>query len=213
MIWVLLWLALLFGSLYWFFGRRLRWVVLYLVALIGLVALIIAGGLLQEVLVAGGFGSALEAMSWIGWFVLIGAVTILVVAMSAMTIYAIRHGESDDAADTVVTENRPLSMSLGYPPLIGRSRRKILGSSHRLITDKSLVDGTATFPERMMVVGIIAAYTSFFLVFVGAALILMKTNLFFILLVTIPGLFFYRFASSAWREYQRAKRKFSARGH
>jgi hypothetical protein len=63
----------------------------------------------------------------------------------------------------------------------------------------------------MMVLGIITACTSFFFIFVGAGLMLMKDNPLAMLLPTIPGLWLYNFVSEAWDVHQEAKKRVAAR--
>jgi hypothetical protein len=72
--------------------------------------------------------------------------------------------------------------------VIGRSKRKILGSKSDFITNDSLVDGSATFGQRIMVLGIITACLSFFSIFVGAGLILLKDSPLAGLFQIVPGI-------------------------
>jgi hypothetical protein len=159
-----------------------------------------------------GYGDFIEAASQIGLGILIFAATVLVADLAAMIVYTIRRGQSDNLAGKVVTENRPLgSVSLGYPPLTGRSKLKILASKGGYIAMESLVDGTATFGERMMVLGIITVFISFFLIWVGLGLILMKNLLILALVPVLPGLWVYYNLCDDWRYYQEAKKKVAAR--
>ena len=205
MIWVILWASGVLAGLYFAFGKRLLWVFLYFVGLIALVVLIIAGGLIQEALVHGGYGRVLEAVSQIGWRILIGAIVVFVADMSAMAIYTIRHGDSGGKAHRIVTEKRAMAMSPGLNPPTGFSKRKIRGSKHGFVTMKSLVDGTAAPAERAMVLGIFTAMGSFFLIFVGLALIGAKTNPVLLGVMVIPTLWLWNIVKDAWRAYQRVK--------
>jgi len=209
MIWVWLWALGVIVFLVFFFRGRLRWFFLWVSGLVALMASVF----LQEALMTySGYGEFIEAASGIGWAVLIFAVSVLAADLAAMIIYTIRHGESDDQTGKVVTENRPLgSMSLGIPPLTGWSKRKILGSKSGFVAMESLVDGTAAFGERMMVLGIVTLFISFFLVWVGAGLMLMKNLVTLVLIPVLPGLFVYYNMRDAWNDYREAKRKVSSR--
>ena len=91
------------------------------------------------------------------------------------------------------------------------SKRKRLGSTSDFITDDSLVDGTATFGQRMMVLGIITLFISLFLIFVGTGLMVMKDNPLAILFLIIPGIWLFNFAREAWQGHQEAKKRVAAR--
>jgi hypothetical protein len=90
---------------------------------------------------------------------------------------------------------------------MGRSKLKILGSRSGFITMESLVQGTATSGERMMVLGIITLFVSFFLVWLGAGLMLMKKLWILVLLPVLPGLFGYYNLRDAWDDYRKARRR------
>lgn len=190
------------------FGGRV-----FLFSVLGLVVFI-AGVVLQAVLMEySGYGDFVETASRIGYRILIFAVTALAADIVAMTIYTLRHGQSDNQQGKVIAENRPLSaMSLGYPPLMGRSKRKILGSKSHSVTMESLVDGTATFAERMMVRGIVILFIAFFFIWLGLGLILMKNLLILVLIPVLPGLWVYYNLRDDWEQYRRAKKQFAARG-
>ncbi len=195
--------------LVYFFWGHLRW---FLLSVLGLVAFIVSVALQAALMEYRGHGDFVEAASRIGWAILIFAVTVLVVDLAAMIIHTIRRGESADQKGKVITEDRPLSsMSLGIPPPMGWSTRKILGSKSEFISMESLVDGTATFAERMMVLGNITVFISFFLIWVGLGLILMKNILIFVLTPVLPGLWVYYNLRDDWRYYQEAKKRVAAR--
>jgi hypothetical protein len=100
--------------------------------------------------VSPGYDRFAVAAAHVGSWILAVAVTTFVLDLIVMIIYTIRQGKSDDQQGKVITEKRSLtSMSLGVPPPMGRSKRKILGSKSGFITDDSLVDGTATFGQRI----------------------------------------------------------------
>ncbi len=202
---VVLWLAFVATFLYFVDGRSVRRVVLYFLGVIGLVALVIAGGLIQEALASGGYADVLQTMSRAGSWILIGALVFFLGDMCAMAVYTIRNGHSDGAAGKVVTANQPLTMSLGQTPPMGRSKRKILFTKNRFITMKSLVDGTASAADRLMFVGIHCAIGSFFLIWVGLALIGIRTNVLAIAILIVPGLWAGNIAHDTWTSYRRVK--------
>jgi len=209
MLWVVLWAVAVVAFVVFFFWGHMRWFLLWVLGLVG----VIASAFLQQALMDhGGYRHFVEAASRIGWGILFLAVTVLVADIAAMIIYTIRHGQSGNVKDKVITEDRPLSsVSLRYPPLKGWSKRKMLGSKSGFITDDSLVDGTATFGELMMVLGIVTLFISFFLIWVGAGLILMKDLLILVLIPVLPGLFVYYNMRDAWKDYQEAKMRVAAR--
>lgn len=210
MIWVVLWAVGVVVFLVFLFRGHLRWLLLWV---FGLVAVIASAFLQQALLEVESYKDVVETASRIGQDVLIFAVTVLVVDLVAMIVYTIRHGQSDNLEGKVITENRPLgAISLRYPPLMGLSKRKMLGSKSGYVTMDSLVDGSATFAERMMVVGIITAMVSFFLIFVGVGLLLMKDLLIFVLFPVIPGMWLYTIVREVWQEHQEASKRV-ARGH
>src|SRR5437763_7149942 len=150
----------------------------FVFALLGLAGFI-ASVVLQAVLMQySGYTRVVESAARLGWGILIFAVVVLVTAMIAGIVYTLRHGQSDRRSGGVITENRPLSsVSLRNPFLTGRSRVKIRGSKAHAITTSSLVDGTATFAERMIVLDIVIIFVAFFLIFLGVGLIMMKNLL------------------------------------
>lgn len=187
--------------------RWLLWVVLWIVGLVSFIAIAVVSHRLLDL---AGYRAFVEAASQVGWRIALAAVIVLVADLAAMITYTIRFGQPDNLKGKVITEDRPLNVSLSNPPLMGRSKVKMLGSRSGFVTMESLVDGTATFGERMMVLGIITLFISFFFIFVGGGLMLMKGLPILVLIPILPGLFVYFNLRAAWRDYQEAKRKFSA---
>jgi hypothetical protein len=176
-----------------------------------LVAVIASAFLQQALMEYEGYDHVVETASRVGWVVLIFAVGFLAADLATMIVYTIRHGQSDEQEANVVTENRPLSaMSPRVPPPMGWSKRKILGSKNQFTTMESLIDGTATFGERMMVVGILTAFVAFFSIFVGAGLMLMKNLLILALFPVIPGIWLSRIAREISQDYRAAKKRVAA---
>jgi len=213
MIWGALWAIGVVAFLLFFFRGHLRWLLFWALALIA----VIASALLQQALMDdAGYGSVaanvVETASRIGWVVLVSAGTVLVADVAAMTIYIVRRGQSDSLKGKVITDNRPLSaMSLRIPPPMGWSKRKMLGGKSESVTMESLVDGTATFGERMMVAGFFTAGIAFFSIFVGGGLIMMQDLLIFVLFPVIPGIWLYRIVRETSHSCREAKKSVVAR--
>jgi hypothetical protein len=211
MIWVLLWAAGVIAVIVFLFRGHWSWFFLWV---FGLVAVIASAFLQDPLLERPAFRDFVEAAPGIGRAISIIAAIVLVADLAAMIVYTLRYGKSDGTKGKVITENRPMtSMSLGIPPPMGWSKRKILGSKSGYVTMESLVDGTATFGERMMVFGILTAMVSFFLIFVGAGLMMMKDLVIFVLFPVIPGLWLYNIMRHVLEDYQQAKKRVAARGH
>ena len=160
-----------------------------------------------------GYRAVVSTAGRAGRWILVVSAIVLVGEMTAMSVYTIRRGQKrgqkkDDEGRTV-TEDRAPNWSLGTRLPIGRTKQKLLVSRREGIRMKSLVDGTATTAERLVALGIGAAFTSFFLVFVGVSLILLEQSPIGLLFLTIPSVFFFRFVKNASRDYRRAR----ARGH
>jgi hypothetical protein len=158
-----------------------------------------------------GYRAFVEAAARISPRVSIFAAIVLVLDIVPMAIYTIRQGKTDIRKGTVIADG-PLP-GLSVNPL-GRSKRKILASKNKFITMESLLKGTATFGERMMVLGIFILYISFFFIFVGGALITMKEWLIVaILFVVVPGLWVYAaLIHPVWRDYREVKAKLRKSG-
>jgi len=62
-----------------------------------------------------------------------------------------------------------------------------------------------------MALGISLLFASFFSIFLGAGLILMKDNVIAILFPVIPGIWFYNIAHDMWTDYREVKAKLHAR--
>ena len=74
---------------------------------------------------------------------------------------------------------------------------------------KSLVRDTATMGERMLVLGYLVWLVSFFSIFLGIGLMLMKGLAILVLVPVIPGVFIYtNFVRDAWKDYKIAKAEF-----
>jgi hypothetical protein len=105
---------------------------------------------------------------------------LFVADLLAMMIYVSRSGKIDPEEGHVVTENRPLTTGgaariggTGAPGGRYWGKHKVFLSRSMFITDKSLVDGTATKAQRLLVRGMKLAAVFFWLawVFLGLALL------------------------------------------
>jgi hypothetical protein len=213
MIWGVLWAVGVIAFLVFFFRGHLLWLLIWA---LGLVA-VIASALLQQALMdSDGYGSVIGPVvataSRVGWVVLIFAAIVLVADIAAIAIYIVLRGQSDNLKGKVITENRPLSaMSLRIPSPMGWSKRKVLGSKSEFVSMESLVDGTATLGERMMVAGFFAAAIAFFSIFVGAGLMMMQNLWIFGLFPVIPGIWLYRILRETSQDYREAKKRVARR--
>jgi hypothetical protein len=188
----------------------MRWFLLWLLSL---VAIVVAGFLNYVLTDLKAYRNFVEAASPLGVRIIVVAALVLVADIAAMIVYTIRQGKSDNLKGTVVTENRPMTaMSFGTPPMMGRSKRKILGSKSEFVSMESLLDGSATLGERIMVLGIITVFISFFSIFLGVGLMLMKNLVLSVLFPVVPGILVYSFARDVWRDYKKAKSRVAARG-
>jgi hypothetical protein len=182
----------LFGGLLWMFG------------LLSFIAIALVSHSLLDL---ADFRTFAETASQAGKWIAVAAAIALASDVVVMTLYTIRFGQSENLKGKVITEDRPLNISLGSPPLTGRSKVKVLGSTSALVGMESLAEGTATFSQRMMRCGILTAFISFFFIFVGWGLMLMKSLPILVLIPILPGLFVYFNLRAAWSDYQEAKKK------
>jgi hypothetical protein len=174
-----------------------------------LAAAIAAGFLQQSFQANAGYRAFVAAFARAGWVILICATIVFVVDLAAMIVYTIRSGKTDARSGKVVAGG-PLQMSLN-PALMGRSKQKVLGSRSQFISMESLASGSATFGERLMMLGICIALASFFSIFLGVGLLLTQKLVILVLIPIVPGFVLCKAAHSAWTEYRQAKAEFPAR--
>jgi len=205
MIWVVLWALGVIGFLAFVFRGHLRWFVAWVLGLVALVASAFLQAALAE---HRRYRELVEAASRVGWVILLAAVTVLLADIAIIAVYTVRQGRSAHRRGTVVTEQRPF-MTLGSR--LGRSRLRVLYGKRGRITAESLVDGTATFGERVMVLGMATAFVSFLFVWVGSGLILMKGLAICVLIPILPGVFVYNALRTGWKDFRKAKRRLAAR--
>jgi len=185
-------------------------VFLYLPALL---AVILAGIAVQAIYLEphAGYRAFVAAAARVGPRVAIVAAVVLITDLAALAVYGIRQGKTDPSEGAIVDDG-PLPMDLGIP--IGRSKRKILVSKSQFVSVESLVTGTATPGERAMVAGIFILYVSFFSIFLGGGLMLMKGFVLAIFAPVIPGILVASLVYDSWTDYRevKAKSRASSRG-
>jgi len=123
---------------------------------------------------------------------------LFVVDILAMAIYVNRAGNVEPEEGHVVTENRPFtasdSMEFGGDLDPGGrywGKHKVLLSRSTFITDKSLVDGTATKAQLRLVRGIKLAAILFWLAWVFGGLALLPSQPIFgtMIIIFLTGMF------------------------
>jgi len=191
----------------------LRWLVL---SLLGGVATIVVGAttiFLQAAYLEPhpGYRAFVEAAARIGPRIAVTAAVVLVLDLAGLVALTLLYGQTDRKRGEVVDDG---PMATRLTPQFGRSRRKILVSKHEFVAVESLVDGSATLADRLLVIGIFVLYASFFLIFVGAALtVLQEWAAGAVLFVAIPGLFvFTRLFGPALEKYREVKARIRAGG-
>ncbi len=145
-------------------------------------------------------------VSHVGILLLLAAVTGMVLTIAGMTAYTILRGRATGRRGRVITDYVPVLPSDRLRPrgrIAAVRRSKILLEKQTEITDESLVDGSATLGERLMVIGIITFMTCFFLLFVGIGLCLLKDNPIGLFFPLIAGFWFFK-SMLAMREGRRS---------
>src|ERR1700675_1447856 len=98
---------------------------------------------------------------------------LFVADVTALIMFVVRSGTVDPEEGSVVNKQRPLSGSdrnaIGDEVTVaaqGRAKERVFLSRSSFISDESLVDGTATKSQRLVVRGIKLALLLFWLLFV-----------------------------------------------
>jgi hypothetical protein len=119
-------------------------------------------------------------------------ILLFVAVLLAMCIYVYRGGKVEPEEGHVVTENRALtandSVSMGGSGVSGGrywGKHKVLTSRSMFITDMSLVDGTATNAQRLLVRGMKLGAMLFWLAWVCGGLALLPTQPIFAIFITL----------------------------
>jgi hypothetical protein len=117
-----------------------------------------------------------ETMLWV-----VGA--LFVADFAALMVVVVRRGTMDQEEGCVVNEQVPLSgnnrNAMGGQIVVagtGRAKAKIFLSRSSFISDESLVDGTATKSQRLLVHGIKLAFFLFWLLAVFGVLSVLPSN-------------------------------------
>ena len=185
--------------------RWLRWILLYIA---GLIAFVILGYISSLLFDNPAFRAFAETAARVGLWLGAIAVAVLVCDIAALVVYMIRFGKADDG-DPIAADGGPNPFLSTMP--LAYSRFKQLGRRSSFITTESLVEGTATRGERLVVLGIIVFLVSFFLIFVAIALVTLdEFSILALAWPSIPGLVVYVQLRDGWREYRAAKKKLRA---
>ena len=154
------------------------------------------------------------AASPIGVEILILGVVLMLAAISFLAVYAFRYGTPDeDEGRTVTDESRSMmpNVGSGFTSRRAASRRKMVYARDGEITDESLVDGTATPGQRMVVACILTMFVSLFLLFLGFSLWVMKDNPIVVFFPFVMAVWLGGFLRVVWRDRQKAKRAVARR--
>ena len=133
------------------------------------------------------FQQDFDLLAKIGRYALPVVIPLFVADIVGMVIYTIRHGsddssdDSDDVAPATVAGLPGRVLAAHY-----RARARVLVSKEEWISDDSLVDGTATPAQQMLVRAIKAFFLLFWLIFVCIGFILMRADWTRLLFLIIP---------------------------
>ena len=173
---------------------------------------LVAGVVLQAALMDfGAYAGLVAGMYRAGRVILIGSGVFFVADLVALSAYTLSRG-ADAGPREVVTDDRPLGTTPGRT-LFGSSKLRMLHRKSGYVTVESVVDGSATFGERMMLLGILSALLAFALIWVGMGLMLAQRLLVCVLLPIPAGAVAYSNLRIAWRQYRSAKERLARRAH
>jgi hypothetical protein len=149
-----------------------------------------------------------EMMLWI-----IGALFVL--DFAALMIVVVRSGKIDEEEGSVVNEPVPLSgndrNAMGGDVAVGgtgQAEKRVFLSRSSFISDESLVEGTATKSQRLIVHGIKLAFFLFWLLFVFGMLSVLPSNpVAALLVIIIVSIIFFRAAAMVRKGRAEALRK------
>ena len=147
----------------------------------------------------------------IGRYALPVVIPLFVADIVGMVIYTIRHGsddssdDSDDVAPATVAGLPGRVLAAHY-----RARARVLVSKEEWISDDSLVDGTATPAQQMLVRAMKAFFLLFWLIFVCVGFILVRTDPTGVLFLIVPSIWFFG-SMRLWRKGAREARERLAR--
>ena len=150
----------------------------------------------------------------IGIDIVIVGVVLMLSAIGFLAVYAFRYGTPDEDEGRTVTDRTSAMMPVfvdGLSSVRKASRRKVVYGREGEITDDSLVDGTATPGQRMVVVCIITMFVSLFLLFLGVSLWWMKDNPIVVFFPFVMAAWLGNFLRIVWRDRQKARRRVARR--
>ena len=168
---------------------------------------------MADIFVSHGYDRFAEAASHIGPPIVLVAVVALLAAIGYLVLYAIRYGEPDEEEGKTVTDHRPIMPTFvsGLRFTKSISKRSVQLSRSGEITDDSLVDGTATLGQRIVVLCIITMFVCIFLLFLGLSLWALKDNPLAAIMPIPVGAWLLNFLRVVWRDHQKAKKRVAAR--
>jgi hypothetical protein len=140
--------------------------------------------------------------------------------MIAMIVYALRFSSKHSEADDFLKQGSPFipyNQAPGQGPiLLARKywvKQKVLRTRSLFVSDKSLVDGTATTGQRLLVKGIQLFFFLFWLLSIFLALSLLSSNLVSaVAWIIIPTIGFFIAATNMHKGRQNALRKLKKKG-
>ena len=166
--------------------------------------------------------SIFETLATIGHRMIIVVGVLFVADLAAMIIYTIRKGtpnDDDDSPDGMTDSDGSLTADAAGTlasdqQLVAanyKTKKKTLIQQSGFVSDDSLADGTATAAERMMVHGIQVFFVLFWLLFVSAGMIGMKSNPLAVFLIIVPTIWFLGNVRSWRKDAASAKKRVQSR--
>jgi hypothetical protein len=130
--------------------------------------------------------------------------------MIAMIVYALRFGSKHSEADDFLKQGSPF---IPYNQGKYWVKQKVLGTRSLFVSDESLVDGTATKGQRLLVKGIHLFFFLFWLLSMFLALSLLSSNpVSAVAWIIIPTCGFLMAATTMRKGRQDALRKLKKKG-
>ena len=168
--------------------------------------------------------SIFETLATIGHRMIMVVGVLFVADLAAMIIYTIRKGtrsddDDDDSSEGMTDSDGSLTADAAGTlasdqQLVAanyKTKKKTLIQQSGFVSDDSLADGTATAAERMMVHGIQVFFVLFWLLFVSAGMIGMKSNPLAVFLIIVPTIWFLGNVRSWRKDAASAKKRVQSR--
>jgi hypothetical protein len=160
------------------------------------------------------YNSIADVGARIGPFIF-GIALALMVAIFVALAVMLAHSRAPDAdGGHVVSDDKPYQQPTyftGVGKMVFRTKRKILFSRTGFVSVESIVNGTATTQERLIVLGITAAFFCMSLVMIGVGLMFMKNDPSALLAPVFGIAFFGYYVRLVWRDFRRVKEKLANR--